>query len=74
MSEESKPPKSKKLTPLATAALGVATGVACIGTAMLAHRIGYPLSETVRQGLELGGLAALLGGVAGARFMPTEPK
>jgi hypothetical protein len=72
MSEESQGKKHRKLTPLATAVLGVVTGVACIGAALLAHHIGYPLSEMSREGLILGGMASLLGGVAGARFMPTK--
>lgn len=67
----------KKPSPAVTALLGVLTGVICIGSAMLAHHIGFPLSEMQREALMGGGLFALLGGVAGARFMPTkheEPK
>lgn len=73
MPEMNTPPKkSTKLSPLAAAAVGVATGVICIGAAMLAHHIGFPLSEFQREALTGGGLMALLGGVAGARFMPTK--
>jgi hypothetical protein len=61
-----------KPSPLVTAAIGVVTGVICIGAAMLAHHIGFPLSELQREALMGGGLMALLGGVAGARFMPTK--
>lgn len=72
--EESKPPKKSaaKLSPAAVALIGLLSGVVSIGTAMLAHHIGFPLSELAREGLVLGGVASMLGGAAGARFMPTS--
>lgn len=77
MSEESRTQKAKKLTPLATAILGVVTGVVCLGFAALAQKVGLDLSELQREALIFGGLGSLLGGTVGARFMPTkaeEPK
>lgn len=62
----------KKPSPAVTALIGVVTGVICIGFAMLAFHIGYPLSELQREALMGGGLMSLLGGVVGARFMPTK--
>lgn len=61
-----------KPTPFQVMVSGVVTGVICIGAAMLAHHIGFPLAEWQREALMLGGLASLLGGTAGARFMPTK--
>jgi uncharacterized protein YjeT (DUF2065 family) len=67
----------KKMTPLATALVGVLTGVVCLGFVVLAKHVGLELSDLTQEALTMGGLTALLGGVAGARFMPTkgeEPK
>jgi hypothetical protein len=61
----------KKLTPLATAIIGGVTGVVCLLLPSAAAALGSPLLDATRQALELGGLAALLGSVAGARFIPT---
>jgi hypothetical protein len=72
MPEESRSKKSKSLGPLTTALLGVLTGVSCLGFVAIAHHIGLPLSDVAKEGLTLGGMAALLGGVVGARFMPTK--
>lgn len=73
MTEESKPPKKPaKLSPLAAALVGVLTGVVCLGFAVLAHRVGLDLSDTQKDGLIFGGMGALLGGVWGARLMPTK--
>lgn len=68
---------TKKLTPLATAIVGGVTGVACCLLPSVAAAIGQPLLDSTRQMLELGGAALLVGGIVGARFMPTkgeEPK
>lgn len=72
MTEASKPPKQKKLTPLATAIIGVATGAVCLGFAALAQKVGLELSELQREALIFGGLGSLLGGTVGARYMPTK--
>lgn len=73
MSEESKPPKkAAKLTPLATAIIGGVTGVACLLLPSIATAIGQPLLDSTRQALELGGAGLLLGGLFGARYMPTK--
>lgn len=63
-----------KPTPFQVMVFGLLTGITSIGIAMLAHHVGFPLSEIAREGLVLGGMASLLGGVAGARFMPVEEK
>lgn len=73
MAEESKSPKkSGKLSPREVAVFGVVTGVACLLAPSVASAIGQPLLETTRQMLELGGAGLLVGGAAGARFMPTK--
>lgn len=73
MAEESKPPKKPaKLTPLATAVVGGVTGVACLLLPSIAAAIGTPLLEATRSMLELGGATLLVGGLVGARFMPTK--
>lgn len=73
MSEESKPPKkSAKLTPLAAAIIGVATGLACVFAPGVASLMGAPLLETTRQALEYGGATILVGAVISARFAPTK--
>ena len=59
-------------SPAVVALLGLLTGVLCIGTAMLAHHIGFPMSDVAREGLTFGGVGLMLGGAAGARFMPTK--
>lgn len=73
MTEESKPSKkSGKLTPLATAIIGGVTGVVCLLMPSISAAIGTPLLDATRQTLELGGAALLVGGIIGARFMPTK--
>lgn len=62
----------KKMTPFQAALIGVVTGVVCLGYTLLAKKVGLPISETVQDGLTLGGMTSLLGGVVGARFMPTK--
>lgn len=69
---------AKKLTPLAAAIVGGVTGVVCLLLPSAAAALGSPLLDATRQALELGGAAMLVGGMVGARFMPTksdtEPK
>ena len=72
MSEESKPPKKPALSPREAALFGAAGGVICLGFAILAHRVGLPLTELQRELFIGGGGAALLGGLVGARFWPTK--
>lgn len=62
---------AKKLTPLATAIVGGVTGVACLLLPSIATALGQPLLDSTRQALELGGAGLLVGGLFGARFMPT---
>lgn len=73
MTEESKPPKkSSKLSPREAALFGAVGGTICLGFAVLAHRVGLPLTELQRELFIGGGGAALLGGLVGARFWPTK--
>jgi hypothetical protein len=62
----------KKLTPLATAIIGGVTGVVCLLLPSAAAALGSPLLDATRQALELGGAAMLVGGIIGARYMPTK--
>lgn len=72
MTEESKSSSKKALSPLASALIGVVSGVLCLLFAALAHKIGMQLSETEREILIGGGGLCLVGGVVGARFMPVK--
>lgn len=80
MSEESKTPKKAgKLTPREAALIGVLTGVVCLGFVVVAKHVGVSLDAvipgttfTTQEGLIFGGMGALLGGVWGARLMPTK--
>lgn len=62
----------RKMTPVATALIGVLTGVVCLLIPSAAVWLGSPLADMTRQALELGGMTALVGGAVGARFMPTK--
>ena len=62
-----------KPSPVVTLIFGVISGLMCFAFVLVAHRIGYQLSELVSDGLILGGAMSMGVGVVGARFMPTAP-
>lgn len=63
-----------KLSPFATAILGVIGGVLCFAFVLIAHRVGLVLSEVVSDSLILGGAFSMGVSVYGARQMPTGGK
>lgn len=66
--------KPVKSNPVATALIGILTGVVCFAFVLLAKRAGLTLSELQADGLILGGMASMGVGAYGARYVPTAPK
>lgn len=61
-----------KLSPLATAIMGLIGGVLCFAFVLIAHRVGLQLTELVSDGLVVGGALSMGVSVYGARQMPTK--
>ena len=61
-----------KLSPLATAILGIAGSVIGLGFVLVAHGIGMKLDPLVENGTIIGSMASMGVGAYGARQMPTK--
>lgn len=61
-----------KLSPLATAVLGIAGAVIGLGFVLAAHAVGLKLDPLVENGTIIGSMASMGVGAWGARQMPTK--
>jgi len=70
MSEESKTPSRALKLHIVNLIAGLVGAVACFGFVLLAHRIGLKLSETLQDGLVLGGALSAGVSIYGAKQLP----
>lgn len=64
------------MTPLLKFISGLVGGIGCLGFVLIAHHVELPLSELLKEGLVIGGVASLGVTIWGAKQMPVkeEPK
>lgn len=70
MSEESKTPSKSFKVHVVNLVAGLVGAVACFGFVLAAHRNGLQLSETIQDGLILGGALSAGVSIYGAKQLP----
>lgn len=60
------------MNPLATAILGIVSGVLALGFVLVAFAIGFDIDKTIEHGVILGGMASMGVGAYGALKTPTK--